>query len=494
MAEEIKILNIDIAAEVKPGTIVYGVTPEGLDVTHTMAQIAEANFLQNGIVTIGSTFLDEGLRTYTFGGWQWRINGVVKTPALFETDAIPTEASGESRAYIVVGKEDSTFQVIAGDATTDLPIDPPTPPGTIYLTRFVSSGAVIGELEEPIVGSDDYKKIYLAEQRITEEVLEVTLPEDGRTNFIFTVGGFDMQGFVVPEGYEHLFAGKLFFLYNASDDPITLLFDEGTADILFNFKDAADFILEPDTKVIFQYSPNYDLQLVSGGSSSTSPTIEKVFTVSLAMIGASDITDVDDVRTKLRAYTIAEGLTKPANETHNWEVVESLIPTIPTLVFVTDDASAFATDCGITDINDVADWNTFTSGTFDLFGADFATVNVDVNTITLSGGTGAIVSLVVIAKSNLISFACYNLETLDSLNVISTGSVTSIDNVLNCPLINDIQLDGNLLTVASLDAGLLDWATNEATTGGYLNITSNAEDLTTSDTYAMLVTTKSWTT
>lgn len=233
------------------------------------------------ILISGSMTLDTLARTYTFAdGWSWRINGNIYTPSEYTTSEIPEEAAGFSRAYIVVGKNDATFLVIAGDATEDLPIDPPTPPGSIYLTRFVSSGDSIGEPEEPIIGSDDYRKIYLSEWRFTEEVLEITLPNQGQTNFVFTVGGFDIEGFIIPSGHEHLFPGKLFFLYNASDDPITLLFDEGTADILFNFKDAADLIIEPDTKVILQYSPLYGMQLVSGGSGgSFDPAVDGVGTI-----------------------------------------------------------------------------------------------------------------------------------------------------------------------------------------------------------------------
>jgi len=233
------------------------------------------------ILISGSMTLDTLARTYTFAdGWSWRINGNIYTPSEYTTSEIPEEAAGFSRAYIVVGKNDATFLVIAGDTTEDLPIDPPTPPGTIYLTRFVSSGDIIGEPEEPIIGSDDYRKIYLSEWRFTEEVLEITLPNQGQTNFVFTVGGFDIEGFIIPSGHEHLFPGKLFFLYNASDDPITLLFDEGTADILFNFKDAADLIIEPDTKVILQYSPLYGMQLVSGGSgASFDPNIDQIGTI-----------------------------------------------------------------------------------------------------------------------------------------------------------------------------------------------------------------------
>jgi hypothetical protein len=280
--DEITLPGITPADEVNAGTIIYGVTPDGDDVTHTLGQLLSSSSVADGIVTAGTSVLNVSTRKYTFAGWVWKIAGVLKTAATYETSAIPTETAGFNRAYIVVGKDDETFQIIAGDATEDLPIDPPTPPGTVYLTRFVSSGTVIGEPDEPIVGSDDYKKAYLLEQRITEEVLEITLPADGRTNFIFIVGAFDMEGFVIPADHEHLFAGKLFFLYNSSDDSITLKHDTGTADILFNFSDELDFVLAAKTKAIFQYSPVYGMQLVSGGVASGGlfdPAVDGVGTI-----------------------------------------------------------------------------------------------------------------------------------------------------------------------------------------------------------------------
>lgn len=226
-----------------------------------------------------------------------------------------------------------------------------------------------------------------------------------------------------------------------------------------------------------------------------SSTIEKLFTVSLAQIGASDITDVDDVRTKLRAYTIAEGLSKPADKLHRWEIVESItppIPIVPTLVLVTDDLDAFATSIGITDVNDVAEWNGLSTGAEALHSADFDTVEIIGDTVTLSGGLGSINSIVFSGHINLISFSCFNLEALGAVYVIF-GNLTSIGNVVNCPTINNIQIDTNSLTTSGVDSGLLNWATNEAVTGGVLNFSTNAEDLTTSDTYDVLVNTKSWT-
>jgi hypothetical protein len=281
--DEITLPGITPADEVNAGTIIYGVTPDGDDVTHTLGQLLSSSSVADGIVTAGTSVLNVSTRKYTFAGWVWKIAGVLKTAATYETSAIPTETVGFNRAYVVVGKDDETFQIIAGDATEDLPIDPPTPPGTVYLTRFVSSGTVIGEPDEPIVGSDDYKKAYLLEQRITEEVLEITLPADGRANFIFIVGAFEMEGFVIPADHEHLFAGKLFFLYNSSDDSITLKHNTGTADILFNFSDELDFVLAAKTKAIFQYSPVYGMQLLSGGASggggSFDPAVDGVGTI-----------------------------------------------------------------------------------------------------------------------------------------------------------------------------------------------------------------------
>ena len=244
--------------------------------------VEDLGLQSNRIVNPGSLVLNEALRKYTISDVSWVYNGTTFAPAPFVTDEIPEEAAGFSRIYHVLLTSVGTIIINAGDSYTDLPADPAPLPNTIYLTRFVASADVIGEPEEPIIGSDYYKKIYLAEQRITEEVLEYPLPSDGRTNFVFVVGAFEMEGFTIPSGHEHLFAGKLFFLYNLSDDPITLKHDTGTAEILFNFSDEVDYVLAAKTKAQFQYSPVYGLQLVSGGGASGGsfdPAVDGVGTI-----------------------------------------------------------------------------------------------------------------------------------------------------------------------------------------------------------------------
>jgi len=233
--------------------------------------------LPDAILVAGSMVLDEEERTYLIDGFSWRKNEVTHTPAPYTTSEIPEEAPTYSRLYYVLGDATGAYIITSGDPYLEIPVIPTPIPNTIYLTQFTVNGTAIGEPEEPIIGSDDYKKIYLAEQRITEEILEYTLPTDGRTNFIFTVGGFDMEGFTIPSGHEHLFTGKLFFLYNLSEDPITLKHNTGTAEILYNFSDETNYVLAPKTKAQFQYSVVYGLQLVSGGGGSNTNLIVEQF-------------------------------------------------------------------------------------------------------------------------------------------------------------------------------------------------------------------------
>jgi len=208
------------------------------------------------IINSGTAVLDEITRTYTFEDWIWKFYGPNLEPAPFTTDEIPEEDEGFSKVYHVLGNQAGEFVINSGDSSDELLIDPSPIPGTLYLTRFVVSGSVIGEPEAPILGSEFVKKAYSNRLNLFPPLDGIyELPSDGRTSFNFVAGGFTVKGFSIPSGHEHLHEGKLFYFKNSSDDPIT--FEHAEAAVVnYNLPDGENLIIEPavDKVLMFKFS------------------------------------------------------------------------------------------------------------------------------------------------------------------------------------------------------------------------------------------------
>lgn len=221
------------------------------------------------ITTPGTSTLNELARTYTFEDWAWKWYGpTIFTPSPFTTPEIPEEDEGFIRVYLLVGTATGAYQLVIGDPSDTLPIDPPTPANTIYLTRFVSSGAVIGEPEAPIVGDAFVKKNYSNRHSIFTGIVDgvYPLPDDGRTSFVFEVGGLDFEGFSIPDGHPHLYEGKIVYIKNTSGQPINLKHD-GIADVWFNQAGGVDLVVPSDEQktLMFKFSFEEGLTWINQG-------------------------------------------------------------------------------------------------------------------------------------------------------------------------------------------------------------------------------------
>jgi len=225
------------------------------------------------ITTPGTSTLNELARTYTFEDWAWKWYGpTIFTPTPFTTPEIPEEDEGFTRVYLLVGTATGAYQLVIGDPSDTLPIDPPIPANTIYLTRFVATGAVIGEPEAPIIGTEFVKKNYSNRHTIASGVVSgiYPLPADGRTSFVFEIGGFDFKGFSIPEDSffaDHLYEGKIFYIKNVSGEPINLK-HAGATDVILNLPGAIDYVVESSEEktLMFKFSFSEGLTLLNGNS------------------------------------------------------------------------------------------------------------------------------------------------------------------------------------------------------------------------------------
>lgn len=238
------------------------------ELNETVEKINElAAMVPSQIITTGTVTFDEIERKATISGFTYRLAGMVYTPLDLESAAIPEEEEGFIKVYHVLGNS-LGFLIIAGDSS-ETQIDPAPVPGTIYLTRFVVTGSVIGEPEAPITGGEFVKKVYSNKQLLftpaSEGIFE--LPSDGRTSFEFKHGNQEFYGFSLPEDHEHLHEGKLFYFKNTSGEPI-LIKHNFAADIKTNLPNGDDLVFESavDKVLMFKFSWADGLTLLNGSS------------------------------------------------------------------------------------------------------------------------------------------------------------------------------------------------------------------------------------
>ena len=234
------------------------------ELNETVEKINElATMVPSQIITTGTVTFDEIERKATVSGFGYRLAGIVYTPVNLVSGYIPEEDEGFIKVYHVLGNS-LGYLIIAGDSS-ETQIDPAPVPGTIYLTRFVVTGSVIGEPEAPILGSEFVKKAYSNRLNLFPPLDGIyELPSDGRTSFNFVAGGFAVKGFSIPSGHEHLYEGKLFYFKNSSDDPITFEHAEA-ATVNYNLPEGENFVFEPanDKVLMFKFSFEEGLTLLN---------------------------------------------------------------------------------------------------------------------------------------------------------------------------------------------------------------------------------------
>jgi hypothetical protein len=262
--------------------------------------------------------------------------------------------------------------------------------------------------------------------------------------------------------------------------------------------------------------------------------------LTLADLGLTEIGTDEEMNDALKAYFTANNLTVDQKQIPHIRLFDELPSSEPYLRLEFDDISLFASDYGITDLNDVSEWNT-------AFTSDFTSVEISGNVAELRGATvGNFEITTVFDPFDLIDFDLRNISGNCQVNIIDNANIYTLDaiKIVNCPEITGISynslpinitvlpatisnmpdlveltlfagvtgietielgaLNGctsltslnlepnnpNNLTAAQLD-NMANWAENDAPSNGTLNIATN-EDISGSATIGFL-TTKGWT-
>jgi hypothetical protein len=219
--------------------------------------------------------------------------------------------------------------------------------------------------------------------------------------------------------------------------------------------------------------------------------------LTLSDLGLTEIGTDAEMNTAIKAYFTANNLTVDQKQIPHIRLFDELPSAEPLLFLEFTSLANFATDAGITDVNDVTEWNTFA---YFNETTDFESVEVVGNAVTLRGGT-VNQTMTTFSPSfdafedwQLVECRLENFTTITQYSISNTFS-NPILKIVNSPNIVQFGLIANDSTIERFDSNFLDWATNEAPNDGNIDIGGDGgEDLTLSDTYDVLVNTKNWTT
>ncbi len=221
-----------------------------------------------------------------------------------------------------------------------------------------------------------------------------------------------------------------------------------------------------------------------GGGGGIANVIQRVFSVTLAQLGAVDFND--DIPAKIKAYAIANSITKAVNETHDWEVTENFnfdFEYTGTAMFdnwgIEDEATFVsylsgqgATNIAVTDFQLTSSrlrCNLLFDGITELllqyFGINKinnldALVNLTAldlvnNQITTIENLDSLVNLTYLDLSVNQITTIENLDSLVNLTelYLSVNQITTINNLDSLVSLTELGLDNNqIITIENLDS------------------------------------------
>jgi len=187
------------------------------------------------------------------------------------------------------------------------------------------------------------------------------------------------------------------------------------------------------TKVVAVKVDESGLEFVAGGGGIAN-VIQRVFSVTLAQLGAVDFND--DIPAKIKAYAIANSITKAVNETHDWEVTEN-----------------FNFDLEYTGTDMFDNWGIEDKATFISF-------------LESQGATDVIVTDFQLTSSRLRCNLLFESITELFLSYFGITKINNLDALVN---LTDLYLNDNqITTIENLDALVnltyLDLSNNQITT------------------------------
>ena len=171
------------------------------------------------------------------------------------------------------------------------------------------------------------------------------------------------------------------------------------------------------SKVVAVKVDETGLEFVAGGGGIAN-VIQRVFSVTLAQLGAVDFND--DIPAKIKAYAIANSITKAVNETHDWEVTEN-----------------FNFDLEYTGTDMFDNWGIEDEATFIYF-------------LESQGATNIIVTDFQLTPSRLRCNLLFESITVLFLSSFGINNINNLDSLVNLTelFLNDNQIN----TIENLDA------------------------------------------
>jgi hypothetical protein len=158
-------------------------------------------------------------------------------------------------------------------------------------------------------------------------------------------------------------------------------------------------------------------------------------TLYLSDLGLTEFGTDAEMQTALQSYFTANPQAVGEKEIFDF-IIEEAAPVLePYLRLEFDDISLFASDYGITDLNDVSDWNA-------AFSSDFTNVEISGNVAEL---TGATIGVFFIANAletwDLIDFDLGNLTGNCTVNISDSSYTLDAIKINNCPAISEIRFN-----------------------------------------------------
>ena len=258
---------------------------------------------------------------------------------------------------------------------------------------------------------------------------------------------------------------------------------------------------------------------VAGGGIAN--VIQRVFSVTLAQLGAVDFND--DIPAKIKAYAIANSITKAVNETHDWEVVESFnfdFEYTGTAMFdnygIEDEATFItylegqgATNIIVTDFQltpsrlrcnltfdgitelDLSNFGINKINNLDSL-VNLTTLYLSKNQITTIENLDSLVNLTVLSLNQNEILKIENLDSLVNLTYLylNSNQITTIENLDSLVNLTILNLNSNQITTAQFNI-LNTWALL-APSNGIIYTNNNTNNFNTSTTYTTLLG-KGWT-
>ena len=303
---------------------------------------------------------------------------------------------------------------------------------------------------------------------------------------------------------------------NNGDDSVTITITGGGGGVteFTELTDVPASYTGQGSKVVAVKADESGLEFVAGGGIAN--VIQRVFSVTLAQLGAVDFND--DIPAKIKAYAIANSITKAVNETHDWEVTENFnfdleytgtdmfdnwgIEDEPTFISFLE--SQGATDVIVTGFELTSSrlrCNLLFDGITSLFLSYFginkinnldALVNLNYlylsdNLIITIENLDSLVNLTYLDLSYNQITTIENLDSLVNLTVLylTLNQITTIENLDSLVNLTALNLSDNQITTTQFNI-LNSWAIL-APINGSINTNNNTDNFNTSTTYTTLL-------